>query len=217
MKTPASASFLLLFTVLAFAAIAATTRAQTVVAISNLSEANGGAITVNNTETALLAQSFTTGSTAMTLDFISPRFDTNLATAFTLSLYSNASTIPGTSIEQLTGTTTPNSSTTYDFTSGGTILAANTTYWLVASAATSTHQAFLSYTTSTSFTSPDGWTLGGIRSTTNSGINWNNFNEGQVIRFSVNASPVPEPSTYAAIFGVLALGFAAWQRRRARA
>lgn len=214
MKIPTTRSLIRLVTVLAFAAIASTTQAQTVVEISNLAQANGGAITVNNTGTALLAQSFTTGSTATKLDFITPRFDTNLATAFTLSLYSNSTTNPGTLIETLTGTATPNSATTYNFTSGGTILAANTTYWWVASAATSTNQAYISFTNSASFTSPDGWTLGVIRSTTNSGTTWNDFNTGQELRFSVNASAVPEPSTYAALAGAAALGLAVWRRRR---
>lgn len=37
------------------------------------------------------------------------------------------------------------------------------------------------------------------------------------VTFSVTASAIPEPSTYAAIFGALALASAVWRRRRARA
>ena len=44
-----------------------------------------------------------------------------------------------------------------------------------------------------------------------SGVDWNTL---AVDNFSYSASAVPEPSTYAAIFGAAALAAAAWRRRR---
>jgi TLD len=43
------------------------------------------------------------------------------------------------------------------------------------------------------------------------------FNVGQIEVFSVSTSAIPEPSTYAAIFGVVALGAATFRRRAVRA
>ncbi|MCX6952193.1 MAG: PEP-CTERM sorting domain-containing protein [Verrucomicrobia bacterium] len=46
------------------------------------------------------------------------------------------------------------------------------------------------------------------------GLTWNTSGLSSTGVISVTASAVPEPSTYAAVAGVLALGWAAWRRRR---
>jgi hypothetical protein len=38
--------------------------------------------------------------------------------------------------------------------------------------------------------------------------------DGSAVQFSIQASAIPEPSTYAAIAGAAMLGLAVWQRRR---
>lgn len=43
------------------------------------------------------------------------------------------------------------------------------------------------------------------------------ISEGTVYADNFSVSAIPEPSTYAAMFGVLAVGFAAWRRRRTAA
>lgn len=53
-----------------------------------------------------------------------------------------------------------------------------------------------------------------FNNTATSGVDWNTL---AVDNFSYSATAVPEPSTYAAIFGAAALSAAAWRRRRQRA
>ena len=67
-------------------------------------------------------------------------------------------------------------------------------------------------TTTSSFDVAD-FTLG----TTISGYSYNLALNGGSSMLQLTASAVPEPSTYAAIFGALALSAAGWHRRRARA
>ena len=67
-------------------------------------------------------------------------------------------------------------------------------------------------TTTSSFDVAD-FTLG----TTISGYSYNLALNGGSSMLQLTASAIPEPSTYAAIFGALALSAAGWHRRRARA
>ena len=86
------------------------------------------------------AQSFTTGSTAVTLEkvrlYLRGRFDTNpylvARPSVTIRANSPVPGQPGRTLHVLTSPTIDSSIATYeDFTSDGYVLAANTTYWLV--------------------------------------------------------------------------------------
>lgn len=63
-----------------------------------------------------------------------------------------------------------------------------------------------------------GWTIGNehaynmVNFQTGSLTQWGL--DGSTAQFSIQASAIPEPSTYAAIAGAVMLGFAAWHRRR---
>jgi hypothetical protein len=105
------------------------------------------------------------------------------------------------------------------YTTSATPLLANTTYWLVASAPTTA--ADTSFTFSATASSAEdsgalsGWTIGDFRwATSDGGSNW--FTASDVPLFSVQVSAVPEPSAYAALAGLGALGLAAIRRRHGR-
>jgi hypothetical protein len=64
------------------------------------------------------------------------------------------------------------------------------------------------------FTSPLAGVTG-FRLNTSSGLGYGNaIDEIEVYATSAAVSAIPEPSTYAALFGALVLGLAAWRRRR---
>lgn len=109
-----------------------------------------------------MADSFTTGSSATNLSSVSLVIFGSSGTGFSLSLYSDAAGAPGTSVESLSGNASPTSGT-YSYTSGGsTVLAANTTYWVVAAGPTSGPDYYFNFdtTSSTAQTGAAGWSIG---------------------------------------------------------
>jgi uncharacterized repeat protein (TIGR01451 family) len=68
-----------------------------------------------------------------TLDFITLRLETSGVTTPVVQIWTNVSGLPGTVIETLANPTLATSGiANYDFTSSGTVLAAGTSYWIVA-------------------------------------------------------------------------------------
>ncbi len=167
-----------------------------------------------------LAAAFTTGSTSATLNsitlasvlpvFVTP-YDPSAVLeqgAFTVQLWNSVSVFdfmldrhvlaPGTQLESLGGTTTPNGSATY--TSIGAALAPLTSYFLVFFSTVNASVFNLSYTTSSEQTSDDGWTIEDISMHSfDAGDSWRSTNRPGVQRFSIDATlaVVPEPSTTA--------------------
>ena len=131
----------LMLVVLNIAPVAAQSTAM--VMLSNLGEAEAG----RNQRTQIglnvdlaYAQSFTTGSTAVTLEkvrlYLRGRLGSNpyLVASPSVTIRANSSVPgePGPTLHALTSPTIDSSIATYeDFTSDGDVLAANTTYWLV--------------------------------------------------------------------------------------
>lgn len=185
--------------------------------VSNLTESRVDAVSV--TTGAWWASSFTTHSeTSYTLNSVSLKFSAaaNTSGNFFVRLYSNNSGVPGSSLETLSGTANPSSATTYSFTSTGTTLSAGTRYWLVAGVTSGAGDYKWDWTNSTAQNSVEGqsWGIGDddVHTSTNSGSSW--VFDGAAMQFSVNATAVPEPGTYAALFGLAALGVVAWRRRK---
>jgi hypothetical protein len=101
--------------------------------------------------------------------------------------------------------------TDYTFTAGSTVtLAANTTYWMVLGVPA----GFVGWGWSNSL----GTGLATFDHQYASGNNGATYGIDQSINFAyqINASAIPEPSTYAAMAAAASLAFAAWRRRRVR-
>ncbi len=99
-------------------------------------------------------------------------------------------------------------------------LEASTTYWLVVSSvypyAPATAASWLA-TADTTQTQLDGWTRGPGYLSTDFGNTWATPTSGHLFSIEATAlTPVPEPSAWAVIAGVMALGVALWRRRAAR-
>lgn len=197
--------------------IATVSRAQIVVSVSNLTQPNNAgttSISFNNSSSFQYpTQAFTTGSSATVLSNITLSLGNGSGSGFALKLYSDNAGAPGTLLETLTGSSSPTTAGNYAFTSGAsTALSATTTYWWVAT--TTSGNFNIKDTTSTAETSSTGWTIAdsGFDQQNNSG---SLVNDQDVFLFSVSTtSAVPEPGTYAAVAGFIALGFAAHRRRR---
>lgn len=117
----------------------------------------------------------------------------------------------------LTGTANPSTAGSYTFTAASQVLAANTTYWIVAGVSSGAGSYRWNASTAAGFyetaftTQPDAFAAsndGGTSWSVSTGASSNPY------LFSVSAVAVPEPSTYAALAGVAALGLALWRRRR---
>ncbi len=110
-----------------------------------------------------------------------------------------------TSASGLLATSSAYSSGSYSFGSG-VVLAPNTYYWVY----NSTSQQIGN-------TIGNAYANGFYYSSSASGTNYTMNIGGTDATFAVTASAIPEPSTYAALAGLAALGLAAWRRRCRRA
>ncbi len=210
--------------------------AQTVVAqtaVSNLGQLTNSWAGIGNraSDGANFARavSFTTGGTAV--DFtgaillltVTPSL--SQPTGLTVTLNSGFGTGGSTGVlATLTGESAPAplSPTTFSYTSTSPItLSPNSTYWLqVAAPGTPSDTMFSWTTTAVDNNAVDvgglaGWTIGlNYFITNNGGGLWTSSSFGGVNQFSVQyQAAIPESSTYAALFGLSALGFAAYRRR----
>lgn len=196
-------------------AIASPACAQVVV--SNLTATGGGTLSVSTTQS--VAGAFTTGATTSLLGNVTLALGnaSGATSVFTVALYSSNLGLPGTLIETLSGPASPQPVGNYSFTSGGsTTLNPNTTYFWVGTLASpsSSDRRRPLFALSTNETSSDGWAITDFYYVKGSSGTWN-ATAGNPLMFSVSAtSAIPEPSTYAALAGVAALGLAAYRRRR---
>jgi hypothetical protein len=205
---------------------AAPLAAQT--AVSNFGAGSGGTANIGfdaNGYNARRTFSFTTGANSGGYSFSSLTMSFNNVTgspgSLSVGLYSAFDSASGSSPTGLLSSLSvssgnPASAGNVVF-SGTTTLAASTTYFLLLAApsASSTGNYFTYHTAST--TNEDsgglaGWLIGDIGYIANSsGGVWS---DGGGAMMSIQASAIPEPSTYAAIAGAAMLGLAVWRRRR---
>lgn len=205
-----------LFLILSCLVSATGLSAQTI-GVSNLGTPNSG-------QTSRYANGFSgvgfvtdASATEFTLDSVTlPVLNAYSINDFTVQIRANgAFNRPGTVIATLDGTTSPTAGD-HTFTESGVILAPSTTYW-VTWGFTNGAGGFDAPTVTPS-TGIGAWSVVDyFVFSSNAGANWSQGATGSAFKFSVQATTaaVPEPSTYALIFGAGALGFAAWRRRRA--
>jgi hypothetical protein len=200
---------LLLSTVLAASALPAQT-----VGVSNL----GGTPMGNGWREAnyFVGSGFTTDSTFAQYslsEVIIPITDTSGVTDFTVSLYTNSgANRPGTLLATLAGPSSPSAGQN-SFINSSVTLAANTSYW-VTWGFTSGGGHFQAPAMASNV-GTGAWTVTNFGAfSTDAGASWDLTMAGYPYQFSVAATnAIPEPSTYAMIFGAGALGLAAWRRR----
>ena len=190
--------------------------------------------------------SFVTNNQAWTLTSATLSFDTaeNTSGNLFVNLYSNATNSPGSSLGTLSGSDNPASAGQYTYTTNGINLDPSTTYWLVAGVSSGSGVYRWLYTDPTTSTGvwsipstntyaynetgvgttgyrpTEGLGTTGYRPTeglgTSGSSTWSSH-PGTPQLFSIEATAVPEPSTYAMALAGLACGGYSVFRRRKRA
>jgi hypothetical protein len=193
-------------------------QASAVTLVENLSQTNGGEITVNNLQ--WLGSSFTTGSGSYNLESVTLLFRQNIAGDLFVRLYGNNSGVPGTLITTFTNPGSISSSFANNTFTLATsqALTASTTYWLVSGVSSSGNFGWR-FTFSDSETGLPGWTIGGGNvSSTNQGGTWNSSPTSGPFQFSVNGTEqsqsIPEPSSLVALLGLGGLGLVSRLKKR---
>jgi len=136
---------------------------------------------------------------------------------FAVMIYEEgASGEPSSEIGALSGTD-PTSGGIYTYSTGSISLLPATAYYIIVTSATPiTTGAFeWEMTTSSGYTSMDGWRTGGIAyGDSSDGSNWNN-SRGLAFQFAVSATAVPEPSVVSLV-GLGGLALALYYRLQMR-
>lgn len=165
------------------------------------------------------AQSFTVGGTAATLDSVDVRmwqFIQGTPGNFQVQLWSNSgSNLPGTLLETLLGPTNPAANSTSTYTASGvTVLAANTTYWIVEKVTSG--DAIYAWGAQIPVGLPEIGSDIGHSVTTDSGASWQAASTtGYTNQMVVNGTFVPVPAAVWLFGG--ALGVLGWVKRKAAA
>jgi hypothetical protein len=201
-------------TLFLFALLAATATAQTTY-VSTLGLSSTGGVTRSANQ--FVGGRFVTDNSAptYTLNSISLALGSaNGINDFTVNLMTDSgANTPGTLIGTLSGPVSPTSTNNFLFSASGLTLNANTSYW-VTMGFTSGAGSYEVQLTNTLAGATGPWTLNG-----NAGYFSGSWIAGGMggannLLLSVQATAIPEPSTYALLFGVGVLGLAAWRRRR---
>lgn len=226
-KSPGSFRSVLAVLTLAAVALAAAGPLAAQTAVSNFGQGSGGTANLgfdSSGHNARRTFSFTTGSnvggytfSSLTMSFTG---STGSPGSLSVGLYSAFDSGSGSSPTGLLSSLSissgnPASSGNVVF-SGSTSLSASTTYYLLLSAPSATSTGnYYSYHTASNLNEDSGglagWSIGNVGYISNSGSAWS---DGGGAMFSIQASAIPEPSTYAVIAGATMLGLAVWRRRR---
>ena len=162
-----------------------------------------------------LANSFTMDGTSRSLQSVTLSLADGNAVGgtFQVQVWDDGGSKPGTVIATLSGNSDPLTENIYSYTPSATVtLSANTKYWVVAEA--STTSGIYNWNIANPSVSTGVGTLGGWSGTADAGSFWTAENNTGPFMFNVTA--VPEPSSYAAVFGILALGFGVASRHLRR-
>ena len=144
------------------------------------------------TSTEFWAQSFTVGSTAEVLSTVDVSLTAGSPSGeFFVDLYSNNAGSPGTMLEALTGTNNPPGGIS-TYSSSGSALSANTTYWIVQGISSG---GGFQYWDEENNNSPEVGSSIGAKFSFDSGSSWS-LQPGFSMQMVVNGTEaVPEPST----------------------
>ena len=168
-----------------------------------------------------LATAFTTGSNAggyslTSATIVAHENQSGSPANIQVTVNSDSSGNPGASLGALTGAN-PSTIGNHTYTNDGILLAANTTYLLTLLAPGSPGGGANFYsiatTNSDTETTSDVWSIAdsGL-STFNGGTSWN-VSGSTSLKFSLTATPVPEPHEYALMVGLGLVGFVFLRRR----
>lgn len=162
--------------------------------------ASTGAYTMTNTE--YWGQGFTIGATPMAFTSVDLALTAGgPGSQFFVDLYSDNAGHPGSVLEVLSGNNNPTTSADYLYTSTGTLLSANTTYWIVAGINPAGTSAFEYWNQINSAPAPSVGSGPGLRFSLDGGSSWNNQAGVATVMTVRGTTAVPEPCS----MGLLAM------------
>ena len=197
----------ILVAVAALLALPPQTQAQAQVLVSNVGQNSHGPGELDDFDQA---QAFTTGGNSagytLTSVEIDMQADTDYSTAITVSVHSNNSGAPGTSLGTLSNPTSISRNGVYAFTTGGIALAADTTYFVVIDTVSFiiSTDVFFIWNTNSNAQDPggaSGWSIGNdsLYRDWDSNDPWTSFSNSKKIRVKGIPNPPPgAPETPAA-------------------
>lgn len=181
--------------------------------VSNLAAGALGGIT--RAQNQFIGQAFTTGTGAgFHLDHVTLGFGSGTGPMnFSVTLRANTGgNLPGEVLATLSGPTTV-SSGLLNYSAEGVTLDPETMYWVTWGFTSGTGN-FL--TNTGSGVTEGAWTLYNRYAVSFNDTTWFESSQGYYMQFAVAATAIPEPSTYAALAGLAALGLALWRRQKTR-
>ncbi len=186
--------------------------------LSNLSRTPVGSVGIGND--AWFAQDFTTGTNSAGYYFDSALLSmdslSRVPLGFSVFLYDNSGLLrPQSILATLAGESHPTSAGIYTYTDSDLVLSPSTRYWVVLTSQSpisdGAYNAQLVTATFPNYDAIEGWFMGRSYYASPDGLNWT-LTRSYALQFAIDATAIPEPSS----FGLLIYGGALWLAARGR-